>query len=507
MKFKRTSFDPTTTIPVVLIIGVMVALLWIFPEGSEWAIGKVFGLVTDNLGWLFLLVDFILLILAIYLGVSKYGNIKLGNVKPEFSFTSWIAMLFSAAIAAGIVFYGTAEPILNYFTPPEFAGVDAASIESARFAMKQTFFHWGLNAWGIYVVIAIALAHVIYNLGQPLLISSTMYPIWGDKAYGARGKTIDILATFATLGGVATTLGLMIMQIKGGLGYHYGVEIEVGGIIAIGIVLEIAAIISLITGVHKGILYLSNLNMGLFFFMLLFVFITGPTLFMLDLGVSTVGDYILGVIPMSLFTDPFREAGTWLGGWTVFYWAWWFAWSPFVGLFIARISKGRKIRELVIGGLGITVFLTFMWYTVMGGSAIYFDFEGIAPIGQTISEYGTSVASFELLENLPIAFVTIPILLVVIGTFFITSSDSGSLAASMLNTRGMEEPPTISRLIWGSFEAVLGISLLVVGGMEALQTVSILVAVPFMVILMMMSYSLLRSLQTYRMNPEKIDMP
>jgi choline/carnitine/betaine transport len=486
----KSSLDLPVSVLSLLIFIVAIVVLSLFPIFSERLIGDLFAFITSNLSWLYLITNFVILLFVIYLGLSKQGNVRLGKGKPEFSSISWFAMMFSAALGAGLVFFGTGEPMIHYLNPPAFSSVGPSTIDSAIYSMKYSFFHWGFNAWAVYVLVGVALGHCVYNQDKPMLISSAvpLEKIENRKLRNAIRRIIDLFAVFVTVGGISTTMGLMILQMSKGLEFSYGFEISLMVTILIALGLIAGYVLCVSTLVRKGMKFVSLINICLFFFLLAFVFVFGPTLFLLKIGLTSFGEYIMDLVPLSLYADPFNVGGSWLGEWTLFYWAWWFAWAPFCGIFIARISKGRKIKEVVAVGLLITTLIDIIWFTVMGGSTIFFDYSSVVPFGQLIESKGIEVASFVLLEQLPITSITVPILLVLICTFFITSADAATLAVGMFTMKGMEVPPRLIKVVWGIIIGALSVLLVVVGGLKALQTASILTSLPFIIIFFLIMY-------------------
>ena len=390
--------------------------------------GKILGNVSAQLGWFFITAANIFLIYTVYLFFSKFGSIRLGgkNATPEFSTTAWFAMLFSAGMGIGLVFWSVGEPMWHFIGPPSLFGVEGSSGASAQAAMAVTIFHWGFHAWAIYAVIGLALAFFCFNKGLPLTPRSAFYPLIGDKIYGFWGHLIDIIAVFATIFGLATSLGLGAQQVNAGLTTLFGVAAANVGVqvILIAIITGIA-IISVVTGLKKGVKILSQFNIYLALLLTLFVLILGPTLFLFDSLGQNIGSYLSNIIPLSTWTESYGpvEAG-WQHSWTVFYWAWWIAWSPFVGMFIARISKGRTIRQFVGGVLFVPTLVSSIWLTVFGGTALHRELYSGGGIVDAVKD-NVATAMFELLATLPLAEITSFLMVVVIITFFVTSSDSG----------------------------------------------------------------------------------
>src|SRR5215204_5652742 len=393
----------------------------------------------------------VFLVFVVYLAFSRYGKIKLGRDEdePEFNTVSWVAMMFSVGMGIGLMFSGVAEPISHFSAPPH--GLAKPESEgAARVAMEYSYFHWALHPWAIYAVVGLALAYFTFRKGKRNLISSAFYPILGDRVEGPIGKAIDVLAIFATLFGTATSLGLGALQITGGLNYLNG-SIPADSISwAMGIIafMTVAFILSAVSGVHRGIQWLSNLNMVLAVVLVLFLVVVGPTVFIFNTFTESVGGYFANLIPMSFRTAAFGDAD-WLAAWTIFYWAWWISWTPFVGTFIARISKGRTIREFVLGVLVVPSLVTFVWFAVFGGTAINLELSGSAGIVDAVSE-SPAVALFATLNEFPLAGVTSFLAILLVAIFFISGADAGAIVMGMLSSRGILEPSKAVVVVWGS---------------------------------------------------------
>ena len=396
----------------------------IFPKHLASVTGSIQAFLLDVFGWFYLLAASGFLICALCLIFSRYGDIPLGpdGAKPEFPLVTWFAMLFCAGMGIGLVFWGVAEPNSHYYSPPMGPG---ETPEAARLALRFTFFHWGLHPWGIYTMVALALAYFQFRKQVPGLISLACRPILGKQVEGALGASIDIIAVFATVFGVATSLGFGAVQISGGLSYLFGIpNTFITQILLIGIV-TILFMLSAQTGIQRGIKYLSNLNMVLALSLLLFLLTLGPTHFIMDVFVSTLGRYIQNLPTMSLNLVPFADS-TWVHDWTLFYWAWWIAWAPFVGTFIARISKGRTVREFVLGVLLVPTLFCAFWFSVFGGTTISLEMVEQAGINNIIDTQGKEVALFTVLEQYPLGTLMSLIAMFLIATFFITSADSAT---------------------------------------------------------------------------------
>ncbi|KJS23574.1 MAG: glycine/betaine ABC transporter permease [Clostridiaceae bacterium BRH_c20a] len=472
----------------------MVFVLWgaLIPEQAGKAFGAAMAFFTDNFGWSYMLIVALFLVFCIVVAWSKYGRIKLGKDDdvPEYSTWSWFAMLFSAGMGIGLVFWSVAEPMYHYASPPFGEG---NTLGSAGMAMRYVFLHWGLHPWAIYGVVGMALAYFQFRKRLPALISSTLHPLLGDEGIkGPIGKAVDILAVFATLFGVATSLGLGAMQINSGLNYVYNIVESTGATIVIIGVMTVLFIISAVTGINKGIRLLSNINMYLAGIIMLFVLFLGPTRDILNIFTDTMGTYLQNIVQMSFWTDPFGANPGWVGGWTIFYWAWWIAWGPFVGAFIARISKGRTVREFILGVLIAPTLLSFIWLSIMGGTAVSLEVSSAAEIAKAVSE-NMSTALFAMLHNLPLAGLISTMAMFLIATFFITSADSATFVMGMLTSGGDLEPKTGLKVFWGVTEGAVAAVLLAAGGLGALQTASIVSAFPFMIVMVLMCYSLVKA--------------
>lgn len=473
----------------IMLVLVVIGVVW--PDGLEKATGNVQAFISNKLGWYYLIaVTFFVLICLAFL-VTPLGRIKLGKAdeKPEFSRPTWIAMLFSAGMGIGIVFWGTAEPISHYAinSPTGETGTDQA----IKDAMQYTFFHWGIHAWAIYGIVALVLAYFNFRHGHAGLISATLKPIIGDKADGVIGKIIDILAVIATVIGVATTLGFGAVQINGGLSYLFNIPTGIFVQFIIVAVVTVLFMISAWTGLGKGIRILSNVNMGLAGLLFLLVFSVGPTLFILNLFTSSIGAYFQNLPSMSFRIAPLNEeTREWINNWTIFYWAWWIAWSPFVGVFIARVSRGRSIREFVFTVLVVPSVIGFLWFATFGGAAISLEHNAV----DTISSLATEESLFGVFSNIPLGMIASIVAMTLISTFFITSADSGTFVLGMMTTGGSEHPGNTIKLTWGVLLSATALALLYTGGLQALQNTMIIAALPFSIIMLLMVISFVKAI-------------
>ena len=452
---------------------------------------EVLASITGSMGWFFVLAVNIYLAVILFFLFSRHGNIRLGGetAVPEFSYWGWLSMLFSAGMGIGLMFWSVAEPIHHFSSPP---WGEPETAEAARLAMGITFFHWGFHAWGLYGLMALALAYFAFNRGLPLTVRSTFYPLLGDRIHGRAGDLIDILAALATLFGLATSLGLGAQQVNAGFGYLFGISqsstvqvILIAGITAL-------ATISLVLGLDRGIKRLSQLNVIVATLLLLFVLFAGPTRYLLDALVENLGIYLSYLPRLSLWTEAY--SGTdWQHGWTIFYWAWWIAWSPFVGIFVARVSKGRTVREFVGAILLVPTLATCVWLTVFGNSALYVELFGAGGIVAAVKE-NAAVALFQLLEHYPLTTITSALAVCIVVTFFVTSSDSASLVIDIITSGGHLNPPVIQRVFWAVMEGVVAAVLLLGGGLQALQTAVVTTGLPFAIVLFLLSFSLVRGI-------------
>ncbi|MEM8542823.1 MAG: BCCT family transporter [Cyanobacteria bacterium P01_H01_bin.119] len=494
----RSGFDfhPEVFLTSGGLILLFVLFTVLFQEPAATAFGAVQGFIAGGMGWFLVLSVTFFLLFTIYIAFSKLGNVRLGgpNARPEFPTFAWIAMLISAGMGIGLMFWSVAEPIYHFQSPPAVLGtIEPGTGDAAKQALGITFFHWGLHAWGIYALVGLSLAFFAYNWGLPLTIRSVFYPLLGERIYGWPGNAIDILAVAATLFGLATSLGLGVQQVNAGLNFLFNLEISTP--IQVGLIAIITgfATASVVSGLGNGVRRLSELNMILAAVLMGFVLLVGPTLFILDSFVQTTGYYLASLPTLSLWTETFQE-GDWQHGWTVFYWGWWVSWSPFVGIFIARVSKGRTVREFIFGVLLLPSALTFLWMSVFGGTAMNMELGALSGvIGDAVAE-NVSTALFVMLDQLPLTAITSFVGIVLVVVFFVTSSDSGSLVVDSLTSGGKLESPVPQRVFWAVMEGVVAAALLLGGGLSALQTASITTGLPFTIVLLIMCYSIYKGL-------------
>ena len=460
------------------------------------ASGKSLTWVMTNTGWLFVLTASAFVVFVIWLAVSRFGNIPLGrdDEGPEFRTVSWVAMMFSAGMGIGLMFYGVSEPITHFATPPPGTG-ETGNPEAAQTAMATTLFHWTLHPWAIYAVVGLAIAYGVYRKGRLQLISSAFEPLLGERANGPAGRVIDILAIFATLFGSATSLGLGALQIQRGLEIVGGVG-QVGNAVLIGIiaVLTAAFVLSAITGVAKGIQWLSNINMVLAIGLALFVFVVGPTIFILNLVPTSIGSYVQELAMMSARTGAEgSETNTWLQSWTIFYWAWWLSWTPFVGMFIARISRGRTIRQFVAGVLLVPSLVSLVWFCIFGGAAIDLQKKGTDIAGAG----GLESQLFGTLEAYPLATAASVVVMLLVAIFFVSGADAASIVMGTLSERGTMHPSRPTVIFWGVATGAVAAVMLLVGedALTSLQTITIVAALPFVLVMVGLAVALVKDLR------------
>ncbi len=492
--FRMAVNPPVFFTSAVLILAFALAAV-LAPKRAERIFTHVQEFLVQNFGWFYILAVAGFLVFVIFLMLSRHGNIKLGpdDSEPEYSYLSWFAMLFSAGMGIGLVFFGVAEPIQHFASPPS---GEPGSIDAARRALVLTFFHWGVHAWAVYIVVGLALAYFSFRRGLPLTIRSALFPLIGRKINGPIGDAIDIFAVLGTMFGVATSLGLGVLQVNAGFSYLFGLPIDTAVQLVLIAVITALATLSVVLGLDKGVKRLSELNIIMAVLLLGFVLFAGSTVFLLQAYVQNIGAY-LGALVSRTFRMYAYEPNPWLADWTLFYWGWWIAWSPFVGMFIARISRGRTIREFVGGVLLVPALFTFLWMTVFGNTAISLDMSGVAPIAETVKN-NMPVALFETLQALPFGMITSFIATILIVTFFVTSADSGALVIDMITSGAAENPPVWQRVFWAVCAGGIAAALLVAGGLDALQTAAIASALPFAIIMVFMCYGLLKALNGER---------
>lgn len=485
----NTGVFASASVVIFLLVGVTV----LFPEYMEALFGELQQTLINTAGWFYVLSVAGILVAVVYLCVSRHGHIKLGpdHAEADYSQLSWLAMLFSAGMGIGLMFFGVAEPVMHYVAPPT---ADPYSVEATREALKMTFFHWGLHGWAIYAVVALILAYFSFRHNLPLTLRSAFHPLIGDKIHTWRGDIIDTFAVISTVFGVTTSLGFGVMQINSGLNYLFDIEVAQSVQLMIIVFIIALALISVCSGLDKGIKRLSQLNMLMAVGLLLFVLIAGPSIFLLQALVQNTGAYLSDIVHNTFNLFAYQKTD-WLGGWTIFYWAWWLAWSPFVGMFIARISRGRTIREFLIGVLFIPSGFTFAWMTFFGNSAIdLIHVQGVTQLADTVAT-DSSLALFAFLESLPFSQIVSFIGLIMVIIFFVTSCDSGAMVVDMLSSYGENNTPLWQRFYWTLGIGVVATVLLLNGGLSALQTMSIVSALPFTVVLIVAIYGMFTALR------------
>ena len=495
---RLSSIAPAVFWPALSIIAAAVALAVFFPDGTGEVLGDIQGGIVDKFGWYYVLVVAGFVAFSLWMGFSRFGDITLGrdDEEPEFRLMAWFAMLFAAGMGIGLVFWGAAEP-LTFFTSPK-PGVSGSDADLASAAMSQVFLHWGFHAWAIYVVVGLAMAYAIHRKGRPVSIRWALEPLFGEeRVRGRLGDAVDVAAIVGTVAGVATSLGLGVQQVSAGL-VHLGVFGEPSDLLLVGLIIAITllAIVSVVSGLGRGIKWLSNANLVFAGIFLLAVLVLGETFFILREFVQNLGGYFASVLRLSFDTSAFSGADgqAWQSSWTTFYWGWWISWAPFVGVFIARISRGRTVREFVAGVLLVPTLVTFLWFSVLGGAAIYQQMT----TGDLLESDGSLISQnvlFDLLQSLPGGAALSVGAIILVTIFFVTSSDSGSLVVDMLASGGDPNPPTWSRVLWASMEGLVAISLLLAGGLAALQTGAIITALPFSAVMIAMCIATYRALK------------
>lgn len=501
----RRLFKDNSVFVISLFVTTIFVVLGVFFNKSLSSVSSLFlGFTTSYFGWFYLLSTLFFVFFSAYLLFSKYGKIRLGadNERPTYSTPSWLAMLFSAGMGVGLLFWGVAEPILHYMSPPSGEG---STVQSANLAMSYAFFHWGLHPWAVYTVVALSLAYFQFRKNLPALVSSAFYPILKDKVNGPIGKSIDILAIFATVFGVATSLGLGTMQISGGLNYLWGIPNNFVTQVSIIFVITVLFIMSAWTGLSKGIKILSNVNIILAMSLMAVLIVVGPTSQIFGVFTNTIGEYLNNFLKMSLNLKPFGD-NSWIAGWTLFYWAWWIAWAPFVGGFIARVSKGRTIREFITGVLIVPILGTFLWFSTFGGSALHLiQNKGITALANQ-AKSDVTIALFSFYEYFPLSSIMSFLSVILIMTFFITSADSATFILGMFSSKGSLNPKNRINITWGIILSLVSTVLLLSGSLEALQTASIAAAFPFAIIMVCMCFSLIKGLESENLNKNQMNV-
>ncbi|MFU8946461.1 BCCT family transporter [Mycetocola zhadangensis] len=477
--------------PAAIVVLVFVAFAIIFPDAAESLFAGIQAGIVSNFNWYYVLIAAFFVIFSLWVGFSRFGDIKLGkdDDEPEFSLGSWFSLLFAAGMGIGLVFYGVGEPLSHFANPRP--GVEGTPSQLAQQALSQTYLHWGVHAWAIYVVVGLALAYAIHRRGRPVSMRWTLEPLLGKRVRGGWGNLIDVVALVGTLFGVATSLGLGVVQISAGLESAGIIEASEFVNIILILIITGAVLLSVLSGVAKGMKWLSNINLVLAAMIVVFILIVGPSQFLLRDFVQSIGAYLQSFIGLSFNTGAFSgEAGeTWQAAWTTFYWGWWISWAPFVGIFIARISRGRTVRQFVAGVLLVPTLITFLWFSVLGGSALYSELNGPGGLIGKDGSVNVEGALFAMLNQLPAGTALTIGAITLIAVFFVTSADSGALVMSMIGSGGQVEPKRWIRAFFACVTSALAIALLLAGGLQALQTAAIIIALPFSVIMLLMCWA------------------
>ena len=476
-----------------------------FSEHAAITFNSLQSWLTTNFGWFYMASIAFFFGFVVYLAFSRFANIKLGpdDSEPDYSYLSWFAMLFSAGMGIGLLFFGVSEPLTHFAQPPLGAGSTA---QSAGHAMEITFFHWGLQAWSVYIVVGLSLAYFSFRHGLPSSVRSALYPLIGDKIYGPIGHTVDIFAVLGTMFGVATSLGLGVMQVNAGLNFLFGIEISTTVQIVLIVFITGMATISVVAGLDAGIRRVSELNLMLAMIMLIFILTAGPTATLLGALMQNIGGYLSRMVDMTFNLYAYQPI-EWMGDWTLFYWSWWISWSPFVGMFIARISRGRTIREFIVGVLLVPAGFTFLWLSLFGNTALTMELadSSIGLVNAALVDSPTAL--FLMLDQLPWSYVMSLVATLLIITFFVTSSDSGSLVIDIITSGGNEDPPVWQRIFWAIIEGAVAAALLLAGGLSALQTAAITSALPFAFVMFLMCFGLYRGLNAETLKRPYRPMP
>ena len=500
VKVEKFGPFPRVNRPVFIASALLIVGFIVFGSLFGELAGEVFSqlqsFITHRFRWLFIILMNVTVVFSLYIALSRYGDIRLGHQTehPEYSLLSWFGMLFSAGIGIGLLYWGTAEPLYHFMSPPM---GQAETIEAAKQAMSISFLHWGIHAWALYCVVALSLAYFHYRRGLPLSIRSVLYPLIGQKIYGKWGHVVDTLAVFGTMFGVVTSLGLGAMQINAGFSNVFGIPNNVPVQLCLIAIITAMATLSVMMGLDKGIKRLSDINIVLTVLLLGFMLFFGPTQFIIDSFIENIGNYVSQLIPLGFWSEAYSNTD-WQANWTIFYWAWWVSWSPFVGIFVARISRGRTIREFIFGVLFIPMLLLFFWFTTFGGSAVHMELMGNYGLIEAVkADYGSAI--FKLIEYYPLTKPLTLVIVVMIMLWFVTSSDSASFVIDMLTAGGDTNPPKIQRLFWALSQGVIAAVLLVAGGLSALQAVAIIAGFPFAIVVFVMMYCLWRGLTRDRL--------
>jgi choline/glycine/proline betaine transport protein len=487
------------------VIVVFVVFGAVFAETADTVLNGILTALVDTFGWFMIGGVALMLLFCVFLVVGPYGKVRLGpdDSRPDYGYLTWFSMLFSAGMGIGLLFWGVAEPITHYANAPRFA---SETPEAAQDAMILTFHHYGLGPWAAYAVLGLSLAYFGFRHDLPLTIRSALYPLIGDRIHGWQGNLIDTLAIFGTMFGVATSLGLGVLQVNAGLNSVFGVPQNPTVQVILIAAITLVATISVFTGLDKGIRRLSQLNIGIATVLLLFVAVLGPTVLLFGAYLENIGAYVTNFVNTLFWTGTYEDADGWLGSWTIFYWAWWISWSPFVGMFVARISRGRTIREFILGVLLVPSLVSFLWFTVMGNTAIDIQESGATDlIGPTNED--PALAMFAMLDAFPLASITSVLAIVVVTLFFVTSSDSGSFVIDMIASGGNPDPPKPQRIFWATTEGVVAAVLLGAGGLTALQAGAVSTGLPFTAVLIVVVIGLVKGLKSELSDTPMEDVP
>ncbi|MDB9952131.1 BCCT family transporter [Porticoccaceae bacterium] len=481
----------------LLVLGFVIFTI-VDPQYAATVYDSAKNYIASELSWYYIGLMNVFLLLSLYLVFSRFGSIRLGadSDRPEFSLFAWFSMLFGAGIGIGILFYSIAEPITHFQANPFLDPALSMTPEAATIAMRLTVMHWGIHGWALYAVLGLSLAYFSYRKGLPLAIRSSLYPIFGERIYGPIGFVADLLAVIGTVFGIATSLGLGAQQMNAGLNYLMGMEIAISNQMILIAGISVVATISVLSGVNRGIRILSVFNMRLTILILLMFLIFGPTSYQLSSLFNTSIDYIINVPAMGIWVDP-DKTSQWQGWWTIFYWGWWIAWSPFVAVFIARISRGRTLREFVLGVLLAPTGLALLWITLFGSTGMYIELFGDGGVVEAVNK-DTTTALFKTIDLMNLApwltIIMASICTIMLVTYFVTSADSATLVICTLISMGEQEPAPRLRIFWGLAVGAVAAVLLYAGGLKALQTASIVAALPFSFVLIMAAYGLFKSL-------------
>ena len=491
--------NPRITLVTVVVVAISLIYGAFYTERLAHGLAAARLVIDPFLEWYYVLLVAFLLFFMVWLGVGRYKNVRLGGdfEQPEFTYFSWVSMLFAAGTGVGILFWAVAQPILQFQENPFIA--EGMTPDAARVAMRLTYFHWGLNGWAIFSFVALVLAYFCYRWNLPLTIRSALQPLLGKRVEGGLGDAVDVLAVFGTVFGIATTLGLGVQQMNAGLGALFGWPSSTGLQLTVTAVIMTVATLSVVSGVKKGVRLLSEANFWLSIAVVVFLLVFGPTQYLIAITVESAGDYIQNLMGMTFHTNATRGDG-WQSEWTVFFWGWWLAWSPFVGMFIARVSRGRTFREFVMGVLLVPTVITVVWIGLFGGTALYHELFGVGGIVEAVDR-DVATALFATIEamGLGVAGQVVSLALVVlIATYLITSANAGTLVINTILSGGDPEPPTFHRILWGAVLGLLTAVLLMAGGLETLQAAVIMAALPFSLVIMLMIAGLLKALHRER---------